>query len=73
MILTVFIASALVGRMAAAPILAMTWALPVAVNSGFNFDTIVAALLVGWVVAAAGVFARLGYERLRPDSLTARA
>ena len=74
MILTVLIAGALVGRMSAAPIVGLTWALPfVMTRNAYDLELIVSAVLAGTVIAAFGVLGRLLYDHVKPSRVTARA
>ena len=73
MVLTVLIAAVFVGRWTAAPLLAMTWALPVAVTRGLGLSAAFDAFLAAVVIALVGVGLRVAYDALRSSWNTARA
>ena len=73
MVLTVLIASALVGRMSAVPILALTWVVPAAVHRGATFSAATDAFIAACLVGAIGVLVRAAYGWLTTRTITARA
>lgn len=73
MVLTVLIAAAVVGRMSAVPILALTWVIPAAVYRGATFTAAADAFLAACLVGAIGVLGRVAYGWLTTRTVTARA
>ena len=72
MLLAVLIASAVVGRLSAVPVLALTWIIP-AVVVGAGEGAAVQAVVLAPLSALAGLGVRALYERLASRVLTARA
>ena len=72
MILTVLLASALVNRKWAVPIIALTWIVPV-VAIGSSDEAIAKAIVLSGLNGYAGLWLRQLADRVLPRSLTARA
>lgn len=73
MVLTVVIAAALVGRMSAVPILALTWVIPAALHRGATLTAAADAFLAACLVGALGVLLRVAYGWVTTRTVTARA